>query len=114
MFTTVLARLVAQILLGIALFLWTVIAWLDVEHPANRPWFAAGAVLAAAALFGLRSGQPWTSWTGAIALIGPIGVMAHGNGASPWLWIVWIIAIVGTERWIRTGNAAGARQPKQP
>ncbi len=111
MFTTVLARLVAQILLGIALFLWAMIALLDVDRAAMRPWFGAGAVLAALALYGLRGGRPWTSWVGAVALILPIGALAHNNGASPWLWLVWLVATMLTERWMRVGatvRGAGA------
>lgn len=110
MFTTVLARLVAQILLGIALFLWAAIALLDVERAALRPWFAVGAVLAALGLYGLRGGRRWTSWVGAVALILPIGALAHSNGASPWLWLIWLVAITLTERWIRVG--ASARAPE--
>ncbi len=106
-FYRVLARLAAQILLGLAVFLWGVIALLDTERIELRPWFAVGFLASAAALIGLSRGWRWSSWLGAFGLLFPIGVLAHGNGASPWLWAFWIVCAVATERWIRDGIPSG-------
>ena len=102
-FYRVLARLAAQVLLGLAVFLWGVIALLDVQRIELRPWFIIGFVAAVAALIGLSRGWRWSSWLGAFGLFFPIGVLAHSNGASPWLWLFWFLGAVATERWIRDG-----------
>jgi hypothetical protein len=102
-FYRVLARLAAQVMLGLAVFLWGVIALLDAERIELRPWFVIGCVAAAAALAGLSRNWRWTSWLGAFGLLFPIGVLAHSNGASPWLWLFWVVCAVATERWIRDG-----------
>ena len=106
-FYRVLTRLAAQVLLGLAVFLWGAIALLDSERTQLQPGFIAGFVAAAAALFGLSRNRRWTSWLGAFGLLFPIGVLAHGNGASPWLWLFWIVCAVATERWIRDGVQPG-------
>jgi hypothetical protein len=105
-FYRVLARLAGQVVLGIAVFLWGVIALLDVEHASLRPWFGVGCVAAAIGLAGLFKGWRWSSWPGAIGLMFPIGVLAHANGASPWLWLFWVACAVATERWLRDGITA--------
>ena len=110
-FYGVLARLAAQVLLGLALFLWGVIALLDTERAALRPWFALGFVAALAALIGLSRGQRWSAPVGAFGLFFPIGVLAQSNGASPWLWLFWLACAVATERWIRDGAASGRGTP---
>ncbi len=102
-FYRVLARLAAQILLGLALFLWGVIALLDAERPELRPWFIIGFAAAAIALLGLSRGWRWSGAAGAVALFFPIGMLAQSNGASPWLWIFWVACAAATERWIRDG-----------
>lgn len=106
-FYRVLARLAAQLLLGLAVFLWGAIALFDVERAATRPWFALGAVLALVALAGIAYRRRWASGVGAVALIVPIGVLADGNGASRWLWLLWFGAIWATERWVRDGVRPG-------
>ena len=106
-FYSVLTRLAAQILLGLAVFLWGVIALLDVERTQYRLWFVIGFASAAIALVGLSRNWRGTSWLGAFGLFFPIGVLAHGNGASPWLWLFWLICAVLTERWIRDGVQPG-------
>lgn len=110
-FYNVLARLAAQVLLGLALFLWGVIALLDTEHVALRPWFALGFAAALAALIGLSRGRRWSAPIGAFGLFFPIGILAHGNGASPWLWLFWLACAVATERWMRDGTGSGATPP---
>ena len=107
-FYRVLARLAAQVLLGLAAFLWGVIALFDAQRIELRPWFIGGFIAAVAALIGLSRGRRWSSWLGAFGLFFPIGVLAHSNGASPWLWLFWlwlfwIVCAVATERWIRDG-----------
>lgn len=104
-FYSVLARLAAQVLLGLALFLWGVVALLDTEREALRPWFALGCAAALAALIGLSRGWRWSASVGAFGLFFPIGILAHSNGASPWLWLFWLVCAVATERWIRDGVA---------
>ena len=106
-FYNVLARLAAQVLLGLALFLWGMIALLDTERATLRPWFALGFVAALAALIGLSRGRRWSAAVGAFGLFFPIGVLAHGNGASAWLWLFWLACGVATERWMRDGTGAG-------
>jgi hypothetical protein len=111
-FYRVLTRLAAQILLGLAAFVWAVVALFDAERVALQPWFGLGAVAAAAALVGLARDQRWTAPVGAFALFFPIGVLAHSNGASPWLWGFWAVCAVATERWIRDARAdPPAREP---
>jgi hypothetical protein len=44
---------------------------------------------------------------GAFGLFFPIGILAHANGASPWLWLFWLACAAATERWIRDGTGAG-------
>lgn len=104
-FYRVLTRLAAQILLGLAVFVWLVVALLDAERVALRPWFALGAVAALAALVGLSRDWRWIAPVGAFGLFFPIGVLAHSNGASPWLWGFWIVCAVATERWMRDARA---------
>jgi hypothetical protein len=106
-FYRILVRLSAQLLLGIAVFLWGAIALLDVERPALRPWFGLGCATAVLALVCLSRSWRWGSWAGALALLFPIGILAHANGASPWLWLFWIVAALATERWLRDGFAKG-------
>lgn len=108
-FYLVLARLAAQVLLGIAVFLYGVIALLDVEHAALRPWFGLGFLAAAIGLAGTFRGWRWSAWAGAFGLLFPIGVLAHANGASPWLWLFWIACAVATERWLRDAVRAADR-----
>ena len=49
---------------------------------------------------------------GAFGLFFPIGILAHANGASPWLWLFWLACAVATERWIMDGTGAGVtRRP---
>ena len=55
-FTVLLARLAAQILLGIAVFLWSAIAVLDPARGDARWVIGLGAVLALAALLRLGRG----------------------------------------------------------
>jgi hypothetical protein len=106
-FYRVLARLAAQVLLGLAVFLWGVVALLDAERTELRPWFILGFVAALAALIGLSRGWRSSAVLGAFGLFFPIGVLAHGNGASPWLWLFWIACAAATERWIRDGIQPG-------
>jgi len=110
-FYSVLARLAAQVLLGLALFLWGVIALLDTERAALRPWFAVGFAAALAALIGLSRGRRWSAAVGAFGLFFPIGILAHSNGASVWLWLFWLVCAAATERWIRDGVASGRSSP---
>jgi hypothetical protein len=107
-FYRILVRLVAQVLLGIAVFLWGTIALLDVERPLLRPWFAVGCATAVLALVCISKAWRWGSWPGAVGLLLPIGVLAHANEASPWLWLVWIAAALGTERWLRDSIATAS------
>lgn len=107
-FARALARLAAQLLLGVASFIWIVIAALDAAHPQNRPWMAAGAVCAIVALLRLGKGGAWVPWMAAVGLIGPIGVLAHSNGGSPWLWLLWALVAAGTAHWIRDGHSIRA------
>lgn len=100
-FYHVLARLAAQVLLGLAVFLWGVIAVFDAQRVELRPWFLLGFLTVAAALVGLARGWRWSSWFGSFGLFFPIGVLAQSNGASPWLWAFWLVCTVATERWIR-------------
>lgn len=108
-FYAVLARLAAQVLLGLAVFLWGMIALLDAQRIELRPWFIIGFMAAVVALIGLSRGWRASSWLGAFGLFFPIGVLAHSNGASPWLWLFWVVCAVATERWIRDGI-----QPRLP
>jgi hypothetical protein len=110
-FYRVLARLAAQVMLGLALFLWGMIALFDTERVALRPWFAIGFTAALAALIGLSRGRRWSAAVGAFGLFFPIGVLAQSNGASAWLWIFWLLCAVATERWIRDGTATGRSSP---
>ncbi|MDO4905620.1 MAG: hypothetical protein Q4A16_08755 [Lautropia sp.] len=103
-FPRLLARLAAQILLGIAGFLWMVIAILDPNRADVRPIIIIGAVCCLAALLRLGKSGRWVPWAGAIGMILPIGALAHVNGASPWIWILWAAIIAATERWIRDGH----------
>src|SRR5690606_15451968 len=106
-FYRILVRLCAQALLGIAVFLWGAIALLDVERPALRPWFGLGCATAALALVCISRSWRFGSWAGAFALLFPIGILAHANGASSWLWLVWITAALATERWLRDAIPVG-------
>jgi hypothetical protein len=110
-FYSVLARLAAQVLLGVALFLWGMIAVFDTERAELRPWFAVGFIATLAALAGLSRGRRWSAPLGAFGLFFPIGVLAQSNGASSWLWLFWLACAVATERWIRDGVAAGRGSP---
>lgn len=103
-FSRLLARLAAQILLGIASFIWLMIAFMDPNRGDERWLIGAGAVLSIAALLRLGKGGGWVSWAGALGMILPIGALTHVNGASPWLWAVWALVVLGTERWIRDGH----------
>lgn len=111
MFYPVLARLAAQLLLGLAVFLWGMIAFFDTERATVSPFFAIGCGLALAGLIGLSRGLRWSAWAGAIGLIAPIGILADGNGASRWLWLFWLAGIWATERWIRDGVMASINRP---
>lgn len=106
-FPRLLARLAAQILLGIAAFLWLVIAALDPARADVRPLVAVGALCSILALLRLGKGGRWVPWAGAIGMILPMGALAHSNGASPWLWAVWAFIVIATERWIRDGHQGG-------
>ncbi|MGE0802255.1 MAG: hypothetical protein AB7G13_18965 [Lautropia sp.] len=111
MFYRVLARLAAQVLLWLAAVIWGVIALFDTERVALRPAFAFGCLLAVAALLGFARNWRRASWLGAIALVLPIGVLAHVNDASPWLWLFWLVCAWATERWMRDGGTgAGDRR----
>ena len=110
-FYNVLARLAAQVLLGLALFLWGVIAVLDTERAALRPWFALGFAAALAALIGLSRGRRWSAPVAAFGLFFPIGILAHGNGASPWLWLFWRAGGAATDRWSWPGTGSGGARP---
>lgn len=103
-FTKVLARLAAQILLGIAAFLWGAIAALDPARGDSRWVFGACAVLSLAALLRLSRGCAWVPWVGAVGMVLPIGALAHENGGSPWLWVLWGLIVVATRGWIREGH----------
>lgn len=106
-FSRALARLAAQILLAVASFLWIVIAIFERERPETQIGMAIGGALALASLVRLGKGGPWVPWTAAIGMIAPIGVLAHNNGASPWLWALWLLGIIGTARWVRDGHEVG-------
>lgn len=103
-----LALVAARVLLGLALALWAVIALFDSNLAGWRAGFAAGALLALFAIIGLARGWPGASIAGAAALLGPIGLLAHANGASPWAWLFWIACAAATERWLR--DADGERR----
>ena len=103
-FTKVLARLAAQILLGIAVFLWGAIAALDPARGDSRWVIGAASVLSLAALVRLSRGGNWVPWAGAVGLVLPIGVLAHDNGGSPWLWVLWWLVVLATRGWIREGH----------
>ncbi|MGE0312672.1 MAG: hypothetical protein AB7P21_13750 [Lautropia sp.] len=112
-FYRLLATLAAQIVLGLAAFVWGVIALLDTERAALRPYFAIGAAMAILAIVGLRRGWRWAGVAGAVGVFVPIGLLAASNGASHWLWAFWIVCLVATERWMRDaiGNRPDARTP---
>lgn len=103
-FSRALARLAAQLLLGIAAFIWIVIAFFDHAHPQTQPWMAAGALCTVLALLRLGKGGAWVPWAAAIGLVAPMGVLAQNNGASPWLWGLWALVALGTQRWVRDGH----------
>ncbi len=108
-FSRLLARLAAQILLGISSFLWLVIAILDPNRADVRPLLIVGVVCSLAALLRLGKGGRWVPWAGSIGMILPIGALAHANGASPWIWVLWVAIIAATERWIRDGHSVSLR-----
>lgn len=103
-FTVLLARLAAQILLGIAVFLWGAIAVLDPARGDARWVIGLGAVLALAALLRLGRGGAWVPWAAAVGLVLPIGMLAHDNGGSPWLWALWALVAFATASWVRNGH----------
>ncbi|MDO4636869.1 MAG: hypothetical protein Q4B13_04890 [Lautropia sp.] len=103
-FARVLARLAAQILLGIAVFLWGAIAVLDTARGDARWVIGLAAVLALLALLRLGRSGRWVPWAAAVGLILPIGMLAHDNGGSPWLWILWGLIAMATASWIRDGH----------
>ena len=103
-FTKVLARLAAQILLGIAVFLWGAIAALDPARGDSRWVIGAASVLSLAALVRLSRGGNWMPWAGAVGLVLPIGVLAHDMGAHRGCgccggWLSW-----RRGGWIREGH----------
>ncbi len=107
-FYRLLTRLAAQIILGLAVFVWGVIALLDAERAALRPFFAVGCLLALLAIVGIKRGWHWAGIAGSVGLFAPIGMLAWSNGASVWLWAFWVVCIVATERWMRDAiDAAG-------
>ena len=65
-FTVLLARLAAQILLGIAVFLWGAIAVLDPARGDARWVIGLGA-----ALLRLGRGGAWVPWAAAVGLVLP-------------------------------------------
>lgn len=103
-FTVLLARLAAQILLSIAVFLWSAIAVLDPARGDARWVIGLGAVLALAALLRLGRGGAWVPWAAAVGLVLPIGMLAHDNGGSPWLWVLWALVAFATAGWVRNGH----------
>ena len=34
----------------------------------------------------------------------PIGMLAHDNGGSPWLWALWALVTFATAGWVRNGH----------
>lgn len=107
-FSTALARLAAQILLGMAAFLWLAIAFLDPNRGPLQIGIGIGGALALLALLRLGKGGKWVPPVATIGLIAPIGLLAHANGASPWIWILWGLIALGTERWVRDGHRGAA------
>lgn len=101
MFYRLLTRLAGQILLGLAVFVWGTIAIFDEGRGWLQAAFGASAVLALVALVGLNRNRRWAAVAGSIALLTPIGLLAHHNGASPWAWLFWLFCMVATERWLR-------------
>ena len=63
-----------------------------------------GAVLALAALLRLGRGGAWVPWAAAVGLVLPIGMLAHDNGGSPWLWALWALVAFATAGWVRNGH----------
>jgi hypothetical protein len=108
-FYRLLTVLAARILLGIAIFVWTVIALFDDSREGLRAGFAAGAIVGVLALVGLARGWSVAPAAGAAALFGPIGLLAHWNGASPWAWLFWVLCAAATERWLRDAGAVQCR-----
>ena len=88
-FTVLLARLAAQILLGIAVFLWGAIAVLDPARGDARWVIGLWAALALAALLRLGRGGAWAPWAAAAGLVLPIGILAHDHAGSPGLVALW-------------------------
>ena len=113
-FYRLLTRLAAQIILGLATFVWAVIALLDEERAALRPFFAVGCLLTLLALVGLGKHWRLSSVAGAVGLFMPIGMLAQSNGASVWLWGFWLVCIVATERWMRDADGAPPEAPSAP
>ena len=109
-FYRLLTRLAGQLLLGLAAFVWAVIALLDDGREMLRAGFGAGAITALVALTALNKGWPGASIAGAGALIGPIGLLAQANGAAPWAWLFWLICAMGTERWLRDASGGHGQQ----
>jgi hypothetical protein len=109
-FYRLLTRLAGQLLLGLAVFVWAVIALLDDGREMLRAGFGAGAITALVALTALNKGWPGASIAGAGALIGPIGLLAQANGAAPWAWLFWLICAMGTERWLRDASGGHGQQ----
>jgi hypothetical protein len=112
-FYRLLTRLAGQLLLGLAVFVWTVIALLDESREVLRVGFGVGAIAALVALTALNKGWRWASIAAAGALVGPIGLLAQANGAAPWAWLFWLLCALGTERWLRdagAGAGAGGRE----
>ncbi len=108
-FHRLLTFVAARILVGLAGSVWAIIAVFDQGREALRAGFAVGALLAAVTLVGLARGWPAASVAGAIALFGPIGLLAQANGASPWAWLFWLGCAALTERWLRdAGNRPGS------
>ena len=60
--------------------------------------------LALAALLRLGRGGAWVPWAAAVGLVLPIGMLAHDNGGSPWLWALWALATLATASWVRNGH----------
>ena len=36
--------------------------------------------------------------------LSPIGMLAHDNGGSPWLWALWALVAFATAGWVRNGH----------
>ena len=108
-FYRLLTRLAAQIILGLAGFVWFVIALLDEERAALRPFFAVGCLFTLLALIGLSRGWRWSGIPGAFGLFMPIGTLAQSNGASAWLWVFWLVCGIATERWMRDAALTGGK-----